>query len=108
MTREEFDRLVQQVEAGVGKRPAALRWRVACLAALGYSALLAGLLLVVLIAAGFFTAMFWADIEGKMVCGMAGVIVLFGGGWAVLKALLVRLPPPEGVPVSVADAPVMF
>lgn len=108
MTREEFDRLVRAVENGVGRRPAALRWRVAWLAALGYALLLAGLLVVVLVAGGFFAVMYWADREGKIVCGVIGGIILVGGGLTVLRGLLVRLPPPEGVPLHRAQTPELF
>ena len=108
MTREQFDILVREVEGGIGRRPAALRWRVAWLAMLGYAFLLTGLFMVVVLAAGFFTVMFWADFPGKIVCGGAGVVILFGGGWAVLRALLIRVPPPEGVPITRADAPPLF
>ena len=100
MTREEFDRVVRQIETGVGRNPKALRFRVACLAILGYALLLAGLFLVVLLAAGFFAIMYWADLQGKIICGIAGAAVLFGGGWAVLRALLVRVPPPKGLEVG--------
>src|SRR5438132_1474074 len=108
MTREEFDRLVSQIENGVGRKPRALRWRLACLAILGYALLLAGLFLVILFAAGFFAVMYWADLQGKIICGFAGVAVLFGGGWAVLRALLVKVTPPDGLPISRSDAPQLF
>jgi Zn-dependent protease with chaperone function len=108
MTREEFDNLVRAVETGIGRHPSALRWRVAWLALLGYGLLLTGLFLVVLLAAGFFAVMYWTDLQGKIVCGVAGVVILFGGGWVVLRALLVRVPPPEGVPVQRDEAPALF
>ena len=63
MTREEFDNLVHTVENGVGKNPAALRWRVAWWAMVGYVLLLFGLLLV-LVGIGFkitaFPVQIWA------------------------------------------------
>lgn len=108
MTREEFDQLVRRVEEGLGRRPAALARRVAWLAFVGYAGLLAWLALVILIAAGFFTAMFWADLEGKIICGLAGAVVFFGGGYAALRALLVRLEPPEGRPVTREEVPALF
>ena len=108
MTREEFDQLVRRVEEGLGRRPAALAWRVAWLAFVGYAGLLVWLVLVILIAAGFFTAMFWADLEGKIVCGLAGAVVFFGGGCAALRVLLVRLEPPAGRAVSREEVPALF
>jgi Zn-dependent protease with chaperone function len=108
MTHEEFDKLVKKVEAGVGRQPAALRWRVLQLALLGYAGLLFWLLVIVLLAAAFFAAMYWVDWQGKVICGLAGVGVLFGGGWVALRALLVRVPPPEGRTLARAEAPQLF
>ena len=108
MTREEFDTLVRSVETGIGRNHAALRWRVAWWAVVGYVLLLAGFLVVVLLAGGFFAMMFIADLSGKIVCGLVGAVILIAGGWAVLKALLIRIPPPKGVPVTRAEAPALF
>ncbi len=108
MNREEFDRLVRQVEGGVGRDHAALRWHTIRLALIGYAGLLAGFLLVVLISAGFFSAMIWVDYEGRISCGIAGLVVLGFGGWTSLQILLVRLPPPKGVAVSRDAAPALF
>ena len=108
MNREEFDRLVRRVEGGVGRSPAALRWRVAWLAMLGYGLLLSSLFVVMLVASGFFVVMYWADQQGKIICALLGTIVLIGGGWAALRALLVRVPPPEGLPLQPSQAPALF
>lgn len=108
MTREEFDKLVHAVESGVGKNPVALRWRVAWWAAIGYGLLLAGMFVVVLLAGGFYAVMFWADLSGKILCGIVGSLILIGGSWAVLKALLIRIPPPKGAPVTRGQAPALF
>jgi Zn-dependent protease with chaperone function len=108
MTREEFDKLVHSVETGVAQNPAALRWRVAWWAMVGYSLLLMGFFLVLLLAGAFFAVMFWADLGGKILCGLLGSLILFGGGWAVLKALLIRIPAPKGAPVTRAEAPALF
>ena len=108
MTHEEFDKLVRRVDQGVGRRPAALRWRVLQLALVGYAGLLFWLLVIVLIAAAFFAAMYWTDWEGKLICGLVGAGVLFGGGWVALRALLVRLPPPQGRPLTRPEVPELF
>ena len=108
MTHEEFDELVRRVEQGVGRKPAALRWRVLQLALVGYAGLLFWLLVIVLIAAAFFVAMYWTDWEGKLICGLVGAGVLFGGGWVALRALLVRLPPPQGRPLTRPEVPELF
>ena len=108
MTREEFDSLVRRVETGIAQRPGALRMRVALLAGIGYAGLLAWLGVVIFVSAGFFAVMFWADIEGKIACGLLGTLVLFAGGYAALRALLVRVSKPEGLPVTRAEAPELF
>lgn len=107
MTREEFDVLVQRVEAGVGRRPAALRLRVAWFAGVAYAGLLAGLFVVLLISGIAFGAMLFAGWEGRVLLALVGAGVLFGGGSAVLRALWVRLPPPEGRAVTPAEAPAL-
>ena len=108
MTREQFDKLVRKIEQEYAGRPAALRLRVGLLALLGYVVLLFGFLLVVLLATAFLLVIPWADTEGKIVCGIAGTFILIGGGFAMLRAVLVKVPPPEGVPVQPADAPALF
>ena len=108
MTREEFDRFVKGVESRYRARPAALRLRVAALAVVGYAGLLAVLAGVTLLAALFFALMFYADTEGRIVCGIIGGIVLIGGGAMALRVLLVRVPPPEGRAVSRAETPSLY
>jgi len=108
MTREEFDKLVRHVEQGVGRNPTRLRWRVLQLALVGYAGLLFWFLIILLIAAAFFVAMHWTEVEGKIICGIAGLLVLVAGGWVALRALLVRLTPPEGYPLTRTQAPELF
>ncbi len=108
MTREEFDGLVRRVEQRYANQPAALRRRVVTLAAIGYAGLLAWLAIVVLISGAFFAVMFFADAPGKIACGMIGALILFGGGYAALRALLVRVPKPEGRAVTRAETPALF
>ena len=108
MTREEFDDLVRAVEKRYADRPAALRWRVVMLALLGYAGLLAWLGVVVLISTGFFALSFLGDAAAKTACGIVGTMVFFVGGYAVLRALLVKVAKPEGRPVTRAEAPELF
>ena len=108
MTREQFDKLVRDVEAGVGRDPAKLKWRVLQLAIVGYLGLLFWLLVIIAISAGCFSVMFWADMQGKIVCGILGVMILFGGGWAALKSLVVKLSLPQGRVVTREEVPVLF
>jgi Zn-dependent protease with chaperone function len=108
MTREEFDDLVHAVEKRFANRPAALRWRVVMLAALGYVGLLAWLGIVVLISAGFYALMLVGDVQAKIAFAMLGTFIFLGGGYAVLRALLVKVARPEGRPVTRAEAPELF
>src|SRR5687767_3456566 len=105
MTREEFDVIVREVERGIGKEPVRLRRRVVWLAILGYAGLLAGLLVVVLIAALFLVPAFMAHWSDAIVLHIAGFLTLAGGGAAVLKVLWVKLEPPKGRVVIRAEAP---
>lgn len=108
MTREDFDILVRAVERRVGHDAAKLRRRVLWLALVGYGGLLAGLVLVVLLAAVFLLPawqMHWSD---AFMLYLVGAGILFGGGAAVLKVLWVRLRPPTGRVVTRAESPLLF
>ena len=108
MTREEFDVLVREVERGVGQRPAELRRRVLKLAVVGYAGLLAGLILVVAVAAAFLIPAFHMRWDDAMILYLVGILVLFAGGAAVGRALWVKLTPPKGREILRADAPRLF
>jgi len=108
VTREEFDVLVRRIEQGAGRTPKALRLRVAILAAVGYGGLLVWLGVVFLLAGLFFTLAAFADWTGRIFLGLIGLVILFGGGWAVLRVLLIRLPPPEGREVSRSEVPALY
>jgi Zn-dependent protease with chaperone function len=108
MTREAFDQLVRRVETRFARRPAALRWRVVRFAVIGYAGLLAWLGIILLISAAFFATMYWAELQGKIVCGLLGSLILFGGGYAALRALLVRVPNPSGRAVTRSEVPELF
>lgn len=108
MTREEFDALVRRVEKQFAGHPAALRWRVVMLAIVGYTGLLVWLGIILLLSAGFYALIYWVDSGTKIACAILGTIVLFGGGYAALRALLVRLSEPEGRPVTRVETPELF
>src|SRR5688500_7439959 len=108
MTREEFDKLVHEVEAGVGRQPAALRRKVALLALLGYVGLLGWLGVVLLVSGALFATATVVSTEGAILASIFGLIVLGGGGFAVLRVLWVRLPPPEGRRVTAEEVPQLF
>ncbi len=109
LSREEFDRLVREVEEGIGRNHTALRRRTVLLAIIGYAGLLAWFLLVLAIAGVFFlTMLFNDDPVGKVVCGLAGAGVVGAGGWISLRVLLARLTPPKGRRLTRTDAPALF
>ncbi|MSU58497.1 MAG: hypothetical protein EXS35_10020 [Pedosphaera sp.] len=108
MTREEFDVLVREVERGVGRDAVKLRRRVVWLAVVGYAGLLAGLLAVVLVAALFIVPATFTHWSDAIILYVAGILMLLGGGAAVLKTLWVKLKPPTGRVVTRAEAPPLF
>ena len=106
MTHEEFDQLVQRVEAGIGRDSKALYRRVVWLAGLGYAGLLAPLGLVLAIGLAFIVpGILWA--KDAAVLLVVGAFVLAAGGWAAGRVLWTRLPPPEGRVVPRAEAPAL-
>src|SRR5882724_8099266 len=107
MTREEFDQLVREVEAGPGREPRALRRRVFWLALLGYAGLLTPLALVLLFSlALIIPGILWP--QAALIVSLLGAVVLALGGWAAGRGLWIALPPPEGRPVARAEAPELF
>src|SRR5208337_2470315 len=103
MEQEQFIALVSWLDTYARAHPRRYKLRVALLAVLGYAYLL--LVLVVLFAAtgllalAFRSAPFWAI---KLAIPL---LALMG---AVLRALWVNMPNPEGVPLKPPDAPQLF
>jgi hypothetical protein len=108
MTREKFDELVRRVEQQYGSNPKALRWHVSMLAVVGYAGLLTWMFAVWLLAALFYILAGFSEVGGRVACVIIGSIILLTGTWAVLKVLLVRLPPPEGRVIKRQEAPALF
>ncbi|MGH8629800.1 MAG: M48 family metalloprotease [Burkholderiales bacterium] len=105
MTNEQFDALVTRLERLGAEHPAAYRFRVFLLAALGYGFLFA--ILAVLLGAIVLLGVLAVKGHGsaftvKMALPLLVVI------WLVLRALWVRLDAPEGIRLTSADAPAMF
>ncbi|MDB6064612.1 MAG: htpX 1 [Pedosphaera sp.] len=107
MTHAEFDKLVQGVEAGVGRDARALYRRVLGLAAVGYASLMLPLACVVLVGAAFIVPGILWPRDAIISIGF-GALVLALGGWAAGKMLWVKLPPPKGREVFRHEAPVLF
>jgi len=103
MTNEEFERLVGRLDAVAKRNPAGYRIRVVLVALLG-NLYLAGMLfaitLMLLIAA---VSVIWLKAAGVKIAIVVGVFL-----WMVLKALWVRLSPPEGTRITKREAPELF
>lgn len=106
MTHEEFDKLVQRVESGLGQNPRKLRREVVRLAILGYAGLLVPFGLVLALSMAFIIpGILWPQ-DGALLL-IIGALVLGLGGWCVGSVLWIRLPPPDGREVSRAEAPLL-
>jgi Zn-dependent protease with chaperone function len=107
MTREEFDKLVQQVESGVGRDARALYRRILCWTILGYAGLVAPLGMVLAFSLAFIIpGVLWP--QDAVFALVIGALILTVGGWAAGRVLWVRLSPPEGREVLREEAPVLF
>jgi tetratricopeptide (TPR) repeat protein len=106
MTHQDFDKLVGEIERGIGKDHQRLRRRVKGLAAVGYLGLLSGFALIVAVAAGFIVPgiVWFKDGWGAL---LVGVFLLSVGCWGFYRALGVRLPKAEGFAVTRAQAPAL-
>src|SRR5262245_29003654 len=102
MTAEAWDLLVRRLEAKAKSEPRSYRLRVALLAALGY-AVIAGALIVAV--AGLALSLLFAAREPAAF----KLVFLFGPlAWVIVRALPVKLPPPEGLELSRHEAPELF
>lgn len=106
MTHEEFDKLVQRVESGLGQNPRKLHREVLRLAILGYAGLLAPFGLVLAVSLAFIIpGILWP--QDRVPLLIIGALVLGVGAWSVGSVLWIRLPPPDGRNVSRAEAPLL-
>ncbi|HEX6047312.1 MAG TPA: M48 family metallopeptidase, partial [Pyrinomonadaceae bacterium] len=102
MEQNEFVSLVEGLEAYAREHPAAYKFRVGMLAALGYVMLL-GTVLVVLLLIGvclFFGAVNFVVIKF--------LIIPIGFAAVILRSMWVKFPKPEGHRLAQADAPRLF
>jgi Zn-dependent protease with chaperone function len=104
MTEKEFTALVLANEARANRNPSLYKLRVAGMAAGAYAYLL-GMILVLLAAAG---AVCWVVAVGHA-GGLVKLLLPIGFVlWVVLRAMWVRLDPPDGLVVNERDAPELF
>ena len=106
MTAEQYEAMVSRLEEVARRDPDKYRLRVGLLAALGYGYII---LVVGLLAAIGAAIVYYSFRYGRFLT----VTLQFGWiflalAWFVLKALWVRVPPPEGLELKRADAPELF
>ena len=103
MTREKFEALVTRLETEARSRPGAYRAKVLLLALLGNGYLAA----IVLVLAALFLVLLgsivWLKAAGAKLALVVGVFL-----WLVLKALWIRLEPPQGTEIRPRQAPELF
>jgi Zn-dependent protease with chaperone function len=103
VTEEQWGALVERLERQAEANPSRYARKVLLFGLLGYAVL--GLALVLLvglaIGVGFLAA------KSTLLIGKA-IIPLAGLAWVILRALRIRLDPPEGYSVSAQEAPALF
>jgi Zn-dependent protease with chaperone function len=104
MTSEHWDALVRRLDGLAKENPSGYRLRVGLLAALGYVYILGTL--VVLAAAGVMVVLAatksHAFILGKFLIPLGALALL------ILRALWVKIPPPEGIPLDRSTAAALW
>jgi Zn-dependent protease with chaperone function len=103
MTTIEFEQLINKIEPLAKAQPTAYKWRVIGLTLLG-DLFLWTILLILLSCMAF--AAFYA-VQLKFVA-IKVLIVLLPVVWILLRALYVKLPPPEGIKLTREMAPDLF
>ncbi|HEV2706529.1 MAG TPA: M48 family metallopeptidase [Pyrinomonadaceae bacterium] len=106
MTNEQYEQLVSRLEETARRDPGGYRRRVALLALLGYAYLLS--VVVILLALAFFVGwLMWESGKVNALVIKVGWIPLALAVF-VLRALWVRIPPPEGHELTRETAPELF
>ena len=103
MTYEEFETLVGRLEEQAKRNLAGYRTRVLLMALLGNAYLGVMLVLIALLVVAAAISVVWLKAAGVKIAILMAVLL-----WLVLKALWVRLAPPEGTEITARDAPELF
>ena len=103
MTNEEFESLVARLEVVAKRNPASYRTRVLLMALLGNVYLGVMLLFIVALLLAAAVSVIWLKAAGVKIAVVVAVFL-----WMVLKALWVKLPPPQGTEITARDAPALF
>lgn len=107
MEREQFDALVKKIEEVAEKQPGGYKARVLGLALLGYgylSGILGGILGLGLVGVWLLTL---GHGTGYLVSKKL-LIPLVALAFVVIRAMWVRIAPPEGIPLARTDYPLLF
>jgi Zn-dependent protease with chaperone function len=103
VNEEEWGSLVARLERQAEANPDRYARKVLLFGLLGYAVLGLALLLLVGLAVGIgFLALRSSLLLGKAIIPLAGL------AWVILRALKIRLDPPEGFPVSRSEAPALI
>ncbi len=105
MEKTTFDNLVQQLTSFAKEYPERYKFRVLLLTLLGYGYVLAS---IILLFAGLLALIYFAALSHHVAIFAKFIIGLAIVNFLVLNALWVRLPPPEGVPLSRKEAEPLF
>ncbi|MGH9360615.1 MAG: M48 family metallopeptidase, partial [Thermoanaerobaculia bacterium] len=105
MSDAEFEALVGRLEEGALRRPGAYRRKVLGLAVLGYGYVLAVLAILLAALAGLAVLLLRGTGRAAIFKLAAFLAVLV---WVVLRALWVRLEPPQGLRLTPERAPRLF
>lgn len=108
MTREEFDALVAQLEVRAKASPGGFVARTAALATLGFGFMLAVLLLTITVAVAAVVMMVWYPSAATIKIGVVAFAGFGGIAWALVKALWIRMPAPQGLELRRSNAPRLF
>jgi Zn-dependent protease with chaperone function len=103
MTDDEFNALVDRLEGQARLQPRRYQFRVLLLALLGNVYLAAILLFIVLLLVALLASVMVLKALAVKLIAVVGFFL-----WMMVKALWIRIPPPEGVPVAADQAPKLF
>src|SRR5581483_1107552 len=103
MTQDHFESLVRRLEQEAATNPTGYRRKLGALAFLGYSYILATL---ILLAAGT-GLLLWVGITLNHAMLLLGWVLLFLI-YVVVRAMWVRLDPPHGRPLTPVQCPELF
>src|SRR5688572_6982158 len=103
MTDEQFEALVGRLDAKAKADPAGYKTRVLLMALLGNAYLGVMLALIATLLAAAAVSVVWLKAAGVKIAFVVGVFL-----WMVLKALWVKVPPPEGTEIIERDSPELF